>query len=129
MEIPSVGKIELQSGINLTNSGTQAFLQSLGQNMIMQNGFINFIIYTGSTFSGEAFKDIPATLTMYLTTAQYPNGTGSADNIVVRDSYGNILTSSSIVSNFECTGSVLTGIQQECSFDTLHFTSFGTKPI
>lgn len=128
LEIPSIGKIEIQTGINLTDPWTQTFLQSLGQNMIMENGYINFIVHDTSTESGSAFKDIPATLTMWLTEAQYPNGTGSVDNIVVKDNNWTIIESSSILSNFFCTGSILTGIEQECSFNTLHFTSFGTKP-
>lgn len=128
LEIPSIGKIEILTGINLTDPGTQDFLQSLWTTMIMENGYINFIVYDTSTLSGSAFKDIPATLTMRLTQAQYSNGTGSVDNIVVRDNNWNIIESSSILSNFFCTGSVLTGIEQECSFNTLHFTSFGTKP-
>ena len=124
----SLWTIQFQTGLDLTDTGTQNFLQNLGQYLIMQNGFINFVLYNSSTDSGSAFKNLPARLTMYLSTAQYINGINNINGIIVRDTDGTPLASSWLISNFSCTGSALTGIAQECSFDTLHFTSFGTKP-
>ncbi len=128
LEIPSIGKIEILTGIDLTDPGTQTFLQWLKDTMIMENGYINFIVHDSSTYSGSAFVHIPATLTMRLTTAQFPNGTWGVENIVVRDNNGTILDSLSVLSNFICNASALTGVEQECSFKTSHFTSFGTRP-
>lgn len=125
-ELANKGKIAFTSNMDLTDTGTQLFLQNLGNALIMQNGFINFILYSSSTASGSAMKSKPATLTMYLTTAQFANGAGSSNNIVAKDTDGTVLAG--VVSNFFCTGSALPGIAQECSFDVSHFTSFGTKP-
>jgi hypothetical protein len=71
---------------------------------------------------------MPATLTMYLTQALFANGSGSVDNIVVKSETGIIIPSDEILSNFYCTGSDLPGIEQVCTFDTLHFTEFGIPP-
>jgi len=94
----------------------------------MDNGHINFIVSDFSTDSGSVFKNIPATLTMYLTHTLFDNGSGNVDNIVVKDADKNVIPSKDILSNFSCTGSELPGIQQICSFDTLHFTEFGIPP-
>jgi len=50
-EVNNLGKIAFTAGLDLTDTGTQIFLQDLGQHLIMQNGFINFILYSSSTDS------------------------------------------------------------------------------
>jgi hypothetical protein len=71
----------------------------------MDNGYINFIVSNSSTASGSAFKDIPATLTMYMTPSLLPNGIGLDENLItVKDSNGNIISpSNSIIHNLNCT--------------------------
>jgi hypothetical protein len=50
-ELNNLGKITFNTGLDLTDTGTQIFLQGLGQYLIMQNGYINFILYNSSTDS------------------------------------------------------------------------------
>jgi len=50
-ELNSLGKIAFTAGLDLTDTGTQDFLQNLGQHLIIQNGYINFILYNTSTAS------------------------------------------------------------------------------
>jgi hypothetical protein len=85
MEIPSIGKIEISTGIDLTDTGTQLFLTNIANNLIIENGHISFIVYNTSTTSGSAFQNMPATLTMYFERAIFDNGIVDVSNIIVKN--------------------------------------------
>ena len=131
-EKPWSGKIELQTGLNLKDSGVQWFLQNIPTFISIDNGLVMF----NPTGSG-ADLNVNAQITMYFATGsdialdstgfieQY---SGNANMIVATDSGGNIMEQTWTF--------ILSMIQAQCEvmwpceliFNTPHFTEFDIKP-
>ena len=108
--------------MDLTNSGTIAFLQSLPSKLSFTGGVIDF------NAAGSVFSSYGAQLFMYFTGASVPSFSGSTlDYITARDGSGNVVADALSGSTLLCAISVETGYQ-ECTFASNHFTSFDFNP-
>ncbi len=121
-EKPGYWKILFNSWMDLTNSWTIAFLQSLPSKLSMTDWFINF------DTTNSDFANYWATLFMYFTWSNVPNFSGnSLDYIIAKSSTGALMDDALSGSTLLC--AVWVGIPyQVCTFANNHFTSFDFKP-
>nr|MDD3720499.1 DUF5011 domain-containing protein [Candidatus Gracilibacteria bacterium] len=122
-EEPSLGKIYFSNSLDLTNSGTIAFLQDLPNKLNISNGNIDF------DPTNSDFANYGAQLYMYFNTGStFITSISNPESFVVKTSTGQLLDSSGILSNIH--GACGVGdLYCTLVFDTAHFTTFDLKPL